>query len=569
MLERTDPVNGLPIGSAPKLLKRDRFSTWSLALIALVFVFQIVANDGSAFVARLTNSRHSASTASVSTESFQQLVMIDTEVKQAYVESLVTSSSLSSLIGAEPAARRSAGQVPVSAFHATLEKALADAISGLRSNTDSIYFARRVILLRGLLSIDPFVSIGRSGHLPGMSSPLAAYDKFAAEDPEIKYQVVGEKNFWKSSFSPNTLSEQELHRSLTELNRYPTLLFYSLVARYELCQKAGAYTEARHINHLMQYRAIFSTAGLGVLVFATILFFLVGAVVIIGFLSTAYKRQSNAAANELNVFGTPGLFDQFVDPLPELIAPNDRKLRAGDLLDCFAIYLVCLTGISTVVSLLMQLIPESYVRGLSQLGVIYLSIGPALVSYVGASALALYVLHKNAQKRGGSLSVELGLSPRDLLRNITFGAIGWGVALILVVSVGNVAERLLHSLPAPENPALPMLSFAPNSLARFALYTLAAIAAPFFEETFFRGVLLNALLLRFRPVYACLLTGLMFGCIHPVGLAEALSLAALGTVFAWMAYLRKSLMPGMFAHFLQNSYAYLAVYFSFALIIKH
>jgi membrane protease YdiL (CAAX protease family) len=95
-----------------------------------------------------------------------------------------------------------------------------------------------------------------------------------------------------------------------------------------------------------------------------------------------------------------------------------------------------------------------------------------------------------------------------------------------------------------------------------------AISAPFFEETFFRGVFLNAMLLKVRPVWACLLTGIMFGGIHPVGISGVLALATLGTVFAWIAYLRKSLVPSMVAHCLQNSYVFFTLYLGFAAVFN-
>ena len=52
-----------------------------------------------------------------------------------------------------------------------------------------------------------------------------------------------------------------------------------------------------------------------------------------------------------------------------------------------------------------------------------------------------------------------------------------------------------------------------------------------------------------------MLAGLIFGFVHPVGLGEIVPLALLGGVFAWMAETRKSLVPSMLDHFMQNSMA--------------
>ena len=54
---------------------------------------------------------------------------------------------------------------------------------------------------------------------------------------------------------------------------------------------------------------------------------------------------------------------------------------------------------------------------------------------------------------------------------------------------------------------------------------------------------------------AIVLTAPIFGFVHPVGIGEMVPLAVLGGVFAWMAETRKSLVPSMLGHFLQNSMA--------------
>jgi membrane protease YdiL (CAAX protease family) len=575
---------------------RDRFSTWSIVLIILIFVVQFVFNDGDALISKVLKKHHQVSGQAVSTDSFQQLVIIDMEVKQAYLTSLIPASMFSasdlSRLGAElhkhsPA--HVAGQVPLNPFHRGLEDALDDSIDALRTNSDSIYFARRVILLRILLQIPPFEPISKTHNEPGLSSPLQAFNVAAKNDRYVAPHILQEEGFWRSNFGPELISKSHARASIAELSDFPTLLFYSQIAKQQLCLKAGLNQEALQINRGLQYRSAISILSMGGLSSIVGILLLVGLIVWVGFGSALWMQYSFAKADGGRIMGQPGLepigfvtvngaeapvvrgpsiFDRFLKPAPDLIAPGDRKLRAGDLLDCFALYLLLLTGLGTVIGLAAELVPTSIIERQPYLVLIYWNIGLTLISYIGASALALGIVKVKAKAVGTTLAIELGLSRKNAFKHIVFGTVGWGASLVLLIVVSTVSERVFNSFPAPANPALPMLAFAPNTICRFALYGMAAIAAPFFEETFFRGVLLNALLLRFKPGYACLIVGLMFGGIHPVGIAQALSLGALGVVFAWMAYVRKSLAPSMFAHFLQNSYAYLAVYFSFAVISR-
>jgi membrane protease YdiL (CAAX protease family) len=330
-----------------------------------------------------------------------------------------------------------------------------------------------------------------------------------------------------------------------------------LIASQNLYLDAGKGGSASRIHHYLGYRALLSIIGLVLVSLIAFVLFVAGAIIWIGSLVSLNFEK-----------GSVNAFTRFLVPRPDRIDPAERKLRAGDLLDCFALYLIALDGIGILIDLAAEPFLGPKLRHMSDIGLIHLNVAADLIAYVGASGAALILLLYKAKKRGASLGEELGLSTKGAVRNLAYGAVGWGASLCLMLIVSGGLSHALHKLPDPENPALPLLAFAPDTISRFLLYGMAAIAAPFFEETFFRGVLLNALLLRFKPIYACLLTGFLFGSVHPVGIVEGLTLASLGAVFAWIAYLRKSLAPSMFSHFLQNSFAYLTVYFSFAIIFK-
>lgn len=83
----------------------------------------------------------------------------------------------------------------------------------------------------------------------------------------------------------------------------------------------------------------------------------------------------------------------------------------------------------------------------------------------------------------------------------------------------------------------------------------AALTPAVCEELVFRGTLLNALLRRWPPRSAILLSGLAFGLLHwiPGGEFRVLPTAAVGVLLAWLAWRTGRVLPAMAAHGLHNT----------------
>ena len=288
-------------------------------------------------------------------------------------------------------------QFPLSDFHSAIEGSLDTSLNALSDHPDSIYFARRVILLRDLVSIPPLEGIPGNGKHLGLSSPLAAYAAAEKEEPGFAKQIIREQSFWTSVFSSDRIPPDQLHDRLDELNSFPTLLFYASIARQEICLRAGAYAQAKRLQDNLVRHSLVSTGALTALGLLVMMLFTLGAIIWIGFLSVVLKVPAQIEEDHAVILQSTNVFDRFVVPIKERIPNKDRKLRAGDLLDCFAVYLLLLTGIGTVLGLLTQLIPHGQLMRISQLDLIYLNIGFALLSYLGASGLALLYLSYKAR----------------------------------------------------------------------------------------------------------------------------------------------------------------------------
>jgi membrane protease YdiL (CAAX protease family) len=228
-----------------------------------------------------------------------------------------------------------------------------------------------------------------------------------------------------------------------------------------------------------------------------------------------------------------------------------RRLTDIDLFVVFMTYLVSVEGLSVGLSPLVR----SYAHRLLALPASTVSIVDASltsVTYLVAGAVPIAILCWLARRRGANLADEIGLTRRQLGPNVLYGIGGFCISRPVYLIVAFVAAILFKHAPAPANPVIPEVLSSQSWLAQAMLAGIAVVAAPLVEETLFRGVLYTAIKIRFGVWPGILLSGLVFGFLHPVGHLEQVTLASLGMVFAWMAETRKSLAPSMVAHAIQN-----------------
>lgn len=173
-----------------------------------------------------------------------------------------------------------------------------------------------------------------------------------------------------------------------------------------------------------------------------------------------------------------------------------------------------------------------------------------LAFYAGVGSVLLPLLPRVA---GQSLEA-LGLGMPHV-RQLLWGVLGVPVMLVvtaiigafLTVFTGPHEQAALRMLPKFDTPGL-LLSFA----------FVAAIAAPFFEELFFRGFLFNAFAARLAFWPAALTSGLIFGFAHGDPWA-LLPLWGVGILLAYVYKRSQSLWASMVAHGLFNSVSLIAV----------
>ena len=86
-------------------------------------------------------------------------------------------------------------------------------------------------------------------------------------------------------------------------------------------------------------------------------------------------------------------------------------------------------------------------------------------------------------------------------------------------------------------------------------YLTIGLLAPLSEEIVFRGAILRALLSRFSPVVAIIISALFFMLIHmnPAQMPHAF---LIGLLLGWMYWRTGSILPGVAYHWANNSVAY-------------
>ena len=196
-----------------------------------------------------------------------------------------------------------------------------------------------------------------------------------------------------------------------------------------------------------------------------------------------------------------------------------------------------------------------------------LKINPATL---GERAKATYYLVTYALLAAGGLSVlylsiKLFLPLPDRWFHLSlkgkwfwWGLGGYLAAFPLVIVVSLVNQQIWQGRGG-SNPILPIALEGKDSLAIAIFFVTAAIAAPFFEEIFFRGFLLPSLTRYFSTWQAILLSSFLFAVVH-LSLSEVIPLMTLGIVLGFVYTRTQNLLASMLLHSLWNSGTLLSLF---------
>jgi membrane protease YdiL (CAAX protease family) len=449
-------------------------------------------------------ARHAAvaAEAGLSTQDFEQYREAEAKARLAFAGELIPG------VEANAVAERSK------------RRALRDAVTGYRKLAETTHapnMARRVLILTN-----------------AQNKPFREQDVTALLIPNLKdakrpqAEIDAEAALWRSVYGEKRVPSDRVPEAARRI-RAMRLRFLQDLALADLYRAAGdTQTAERYTARLEAKATSYQNTQL-----ATVVPMLFGALTGLVFLIVFA-----AAAARGN---WPGVRRVPTAPL---------RLGWGDLLDAFLFYLAAFKGMGLLISLPLSIwagdLPPRYRLGL------------IIVLEVGVWAAAAAYLWRTARRRGATLA-DLGWTTRgNLLGNIGYGIAGYLTAIPLVIVFGLISRLIFnHSTDTTPNPVIPLIAGERDPLARVLIFVLASICAPLIEEFFFRGVLYSGLRTRYPWVISAALSGLCFAVMHPI--QDWLPIVALGFVLATLREMRQSLVPGVVAHFLQNTVTFIAL----------
>lgn len=511
----------------------DGLPVWVIALLVLFLAMRLY--DLSGGLKAFQSKRLSQSMAGqVDSKTMSALMTTNLQAKQAFVASLAKAGASAS-------------------DQDSLRQALQSAEELQSGSQNAPSTARRIIILRGLLH-QPLLGKGKNG-----LDPKDAFVPSALADlpPEDSRRYTAEGRLWAEAARGPHLTPAQTDGFAAQLRSLPNIRWWLAPGLAVLYQSQGNTAQARKYEGQARAEALATTAP-----FAAMSLFW-GALGFGGFALLVYlivqRNQANSAYPAADPLPNPW------PVMPEMVPLDERRLRAGDLMGVFVVYLL-------MPDLLGWLLGGFHLRHFVYFAGLLAPLKHRLLTapsnthvatlvvleffaYLISAGIPILMLILIAKQKRASIGEELGWNTHRLGKNLLYGIVGYGIALPLMLLASFAGPQIFRHAPTPSNPAIPLLANASSFWVQALLVGLATIAAPLTEEFLFRGVFYNAAKLRLGIWPAILLTGFIFGFVHPVGIAEMLPLAVLGGVFAWIAETRKSLAPSMVAHCLQNTFA--------------
>jgi uncharacterized protein len=182
--------------------------------------------------------------------------------------------------------------------------------------------------------------------------------------------------------------------------------------------------------------------------------------------------------------------------------------------------------------------------------------GWILLSYLGLAGGGLAVMYGAIKPNFPLAENWFRIEPNS--RWWLWGLGGYFVAFPLVVGVSLVNQQIWQG-QGGSNPILSIAIQNQDPAALLLIFVTASIAAPFYEETLFRGFLLPSLT-RYMPTWgAIVLSSFLFAIVH-LSLSEVLPLMALAMVLGFVYTRTQNLLASMLLHSLWNSGTLIALF---------
>jgi membrane protease YdiL (CAAX protease family) len=190
--------------------------------------------------------------------------------------------------------------------------------------------------------------------------------------------------------------------------------------------------------------------------------------------------------------------------------------------------------------------------------------GSSIVS--GLIILASLPLWAQVPVFGKKISLSgVGLSLRNFGRDAMWGVGAFFVEVPISLMLILIGTTVFRFLPAPSHPAIEQLQNTKSLMSALPIILFGSITAPIWEEFVFRGLIFQGLArVLGRVLTAALINGLLFAMLHPQGIAAWLALGGLGAIGCGLTYVRRSLVPSIVMHMLNNTMVFVLLLITMA-----
>lgn len=133
------------------------------------------------------------------------------------------------------------------------------------------------------------------------------------------------------------------------------------------------------------------------------------------------------------------------------------------------------------------------------------------------------------------------------------------LSLFAIPIMAMISVPIAQLIPIPEM-FKEQLDFLQGDLNIFHFLTIV-LAAAFFEESIFRGIILDGFLRKYQPQKAILYSAFLFALMH-MNPAQFPHTMLLGIVIGWLYYRTQSIWPCIWIHMVNNGLVFSALFFS-------
>jgi len=172
----------------------------------------------------------------------------------------------------------------------------------------------------------------------------------------------------------------------------------------------------------------------------------------------------------------------------------------------------------------------------------------SLLDVIAAVFVIYFAVHKHKEKL-----VALGLTVKNLARNVFFGIVGYiaGVPLFLSIVAAVFFVVKLTSYVPEAQPVVELFLKEENPTFLIFSSLFASVCGPFIEELFFRGFMYNAARKHLGIFWGMFLTSAVFAALH-TNIVGFFPILALGFLLAYVYQRTGSLVPSITIHIVHN-----------------